>query len=152
MLNQMKNYNDNETQSSRLLDEMATADDNQPASSSMHMLQSIDDVVEEKQDEQEQHDIAGDEEQANIQEPGNDNLTESVFIRKKPLPLITKYIYLFIGLAVFLVLEGIIYAIAYSHNDGDFEFPEVHPFFIFTIFLFFGVLHSIFCKYTWIKN
>jgi len=54
-------------------------------------------------------------------------------------------------IGILLIIEGIVYAVAYSGNDANFEFPDVHPFFIFTIFVFFAVLQGVFCRYAWIK-
>lgn len=136
MLHAMQNYKGTDTQSSRLLDgdQMEKVQSKTSA-----MFTSID--SDELKEDNGGGDDGGDEQQ-NVQDDRDEDA---------PMPMIKKWVLFFCGCGALLILEGISYAVAYSQNTGDFEFPEVHPFFIFTIFVFFAVLHSVFCKYSWIK-
>jgi len=158
MLHSMKIHKDEDSQSSRLLDN-DQIDENEARNNSKHtMLQSIDVDEEDEEDEQQPEQkkeenedlvVAGDE-IANGNEFNNAVGPQSIGEKWAALPLISKWVVVFVILGMLLIFEGILYAAAYSQNTGDFEFPEVHPFFLFTIFLFFAVLHVWVCKYAWI--
>ena len=172
MLQAMKNHKDEDSQASRLLDNDGmdsnertndNDNDNNNKSVTSSMLTSLNDLDENEENKDDENE-AGDDRRASVNinlnvddnTNQNNNLNENKIsgIKGKwsSLPLISKWVYIFSVAGLLLILEGIVYAICYDKNDGDFEFPEVHPFFLFTIFLFFGFLHIVFTKYTWIKN
>eukprot|EP01084_Bolivina_argentea_P171154 296522_1 len=150
MLHAMYTYKDDGNQSSRLLDndQIQEQDANNENENANTMMKTID--LDEKQDE---NDIETQDEKYNLTEDNSNAIDNALTSLPdfKAMPIIKKWVIFFISCGLLLILEGISYAVAYSKNDGDFEFPEVHPFFLFTIFAFFGVMHCIFLKYIWIE-
>ena len=140
MLQSMKNHKDDDNQSSRLLDNDqmdATANnadndnmDENANTNTSSMLSSLSDL-DQKEDgpgNDGQDEDAGDRRQSvninlnvNDNEDGNINVVDGTGIMGKLslLPLVSKWIYLFVGMGLLLVLEGIVYAIAYDKDDGD---------------------------------
>merc|ERR1712228_920463 len=137
LLHGMETHKDDENQSSNLLANDQMDDNATNNSQAIPLDEEKHDAVIENNDNQ--NSAIGNNEQFSWR-----SVRDSSMIRR--------WTYLFVACGIVLVLLGISYAVAYSQNQGDFEFPEVHPFFLFTIFAFFALLQSMFVKYTWISR